>query len=348
MTMKLPDRQVMITKAVRKAVPLSVAVVGPSSGGKTYTALRLGTGMRQAMGGKLFLIDTESNRALHYADQFDFYHVPMGAPFSPLDYLAVIQACYESCNGEPCTIVIDSISHSWEGPGGVLEMQEAEIERMAGSDNRKRMSMAPLSWNKPKRQSQRFINTILQLPVNFILCFRAKEKIEFKKGSDPTRLGWMPIGDKGYIFEFAASILLPPNSEGVPNWDPADTGERMWVKRPKWARGILADGAQINEDMGRALATWSLGDKPPSVTDLLMDLATCQLPSELGSLGRTLKAHAPSFSDEDQSKLRAAYKDATARFKAKDEAEEARLEAERAEQETRRLADESADAQAGQ
>src|SRR5438128_3503645 len=94
--------------AVREATPLLVGLIGPSSSGKTFSALRLATGIQRVSGGEIFVIDTEARRALHYAEKFTFRHVPFGAPFGPLDYLTAIEHCI--ARGAK-TIVVDSISH---------------------------------------------------------------------------------------------------------------------------------------------------------------------------------------------------------------------------------------------
>jgi ABC-type sulfate/molybdate transport systems ATPase subunit len=67
--------------AVRESVPLLVGLMGASGSGKTYSALRIATGMQRVAGGEIFVIDTESKRSLHYADTFKFRHVPFDAPF---------------------------------------------------------------------------------------------------------------------------------------------------------------------------------------------------------------------------------------------------------------------------
>jgi len=110
--------------AVRSQVPLLIGLVSPSGAGKTYSALRLATGIQRVVGGEIFVVDTESRRALHYAEQFKFKHVQFNAPFGPLDYLAAIEHCVRE---GAKTIVVDSLSHEHEGPGGVLEMHEQEI-----------------------------------------------------------------------------------------------------------------------------------------------------------------------------------------------------------------------------
>jgi len=62
------EREFILQPAVKEEVPLFVGLVGPSSSGKTYTALRLATGIHKVMNqpGGIIVIDTENRRALHY------------------------------------------------------------------------------------------------------------------------------------------------------------------------------------------------------------------------------------------------------------------------------------------
>jgi hypothetical protein len=119
--------------AVREAVGLWIQLVGGSGSGKTFSALRMASGIA---GDKRFaFIDTENRRGLHYADQFKFDHADLRAPFRPEAYLEAIRAADEA--GYP-VIVIDSMSHEWAGDGGVLDWHEEEVDRMAGTDWKKR------------------------------------------------------------------------------------------------------------------------------------------------------------------------------------------------------------------
>src|SRR3990167_9498359 len=174
-------------EAKRVAVPLMIGLVGPSGGGKTFSALRLATGIQRVTGGDIFMIDTESRRSLHYANQFKFRHVPFTAPFGPLDYLAAIE--YAAKKGAK-VVIVDSFSHEHEGPGGVLEQHAAEVERMAGGDAAKAERVKMLAWSAPKQSRRRMINSILQLPVSSIFCFRAKEKLKIERGAEPKPLGF--------------------------------------------------------------------------------------------------------------------------------------------------------------
>ena len=105
-------------QAVRDFVPLLIGLMGPSGSGKTYSALRLATGIQEVTGGDIYALDTEARRMLHYADRFRFQHVPFAAPFGSLDYLAALRFCVGQ-GGK--TIIVDSMSHEHEGPGGLLD-----------------------------------------------------------------------------------------------------------------------------------------------------------------------------------------------------------------------------------
>ena len=255
--MQTPSREFEDKPAVREAVPLLIGLFGPSGGGKTYSALRLATGIQQSTGGEIFYIDTESRRALHYAfdaatgQGFKFRHLAFGAPFGPLDYLAAIEHCV--AKGAKI-VVVDSMSHEHEGPGGVLEMHETEMERLGGSDK-----MKFLAWQKPKMQRRRLLNTILQMPANFIFCFRAKEKMKIEKGKDPLALGFMPIAGEEFVFEMTANCLLAPNAGGVPCWQSEYAGEKMMMKLPQQFRELLTTGRPMDEAMGKTLADWARG-----------------------------------------------------------------------------------------
>lgn len=243
--------------AIRQRVPLLIGLVGPSGGGKTYSALRLATGIQKVTGGKIFYIDSEAKRALHYADQFDFQHVPFDAPFGSLDYLAAIEHCQRQ---GAKVIVVDSLSHEHEGPGGLLEFFEAELDRLSrGGDYKKRDRMKFLAWQKPKQNRRKLINAVLQMDVNVICCFRAKEKIKIKKGEDPKPLGWMPIAGEEFIYEMTVNMLLPPAANGVPEWHPDESGERMMIKLPIQFRELFKDRKPLSEATGEALARWAEG-----------------------------------------------------------------------------------------
>ena len=244
-------------KAVREATPLLIGLVGPSGGGKTKSALRLATGIQSVRGGKIVGIDTEARRMLHYANEHSFEYLEFGAPFSSKRYEeALRESAKEAAGG---VVVVDSMSHEHEGPGGYLEFHESELDRMAGEDWKKRERMTFTAWIKPAQERRRLINTLLQLNCAFVFCFRAKEKLRIVKGGEPIQLGWQPIAGEEFAFEMTARCLLPPGANGIPDWSDAAFAHGA-AKRIKDHEAILGEGGQLNEKRGAALAKWAMGE----------------------------------------------------------------------------------------
>jgi len=254
----MSNRTFQINKAQRQEVPLLVGLFGASSSGKTFSALRLAKGIQRVRGGKILVIDTEARRALHYADRFEFEHMPFVAPFGPLDYL---DACHAGVASGASIIVIDSASHLHEGPGGLLEQHAANVKRMAGDDYKKAERVKMSAWIQPKQDFRRFVNSLLQLEVAIIMCFRAKEKIKPIKGSDPEDQGWMPIISDELPYEMTLNALLEPGSDGVPTWSPQERASRGMVKLPDQFRRHFADKhSALDEADGEFMARWARGE----------------------------------------------------------------------------------------
>jgi len=252
------------TDGVREQVPLLMGIMSPSGGGKTYSALRLATGMQQIMGGDIYGVDTENGRMKHYADQFKFKHVPFAPPFGSLDYLEALKYCNRQ--GARITIV-DSMSHEHIGEGGYLETAEAVIDRIAGNDYKKREAVKMLGWAKAGPLRQKMIEGIKQLDGCFIFCFRAKEKTKPVKKDGKTEIidmGFMPIAGEEWVYEMAVNCMLEPRSEGVPTWRSDHIGERLMMKLPAQFKNIFAEQKALDEDIGRALAEWARGGSSSS------------------------------------------------------------------------------------
>lgn len=246
-------------KAVRQNVPLLIGFVAGTGGGKTRSALRVASGIS---GGKPFaLIDTESGRALHYAEDFNFDHAELHAPFRPEAYLEKIIAAEEA--GYPC-VVIDSMSHVWAGEGGILDWQEEELDRMAGDDWRKREACKMAAWIRPKVSHKKMVQRLLQLRIHVIMCFRAEQKVELVKEDGKTRIvakqsltgldGWIPICEKNLPFELTASFLLTADQPGIVKP----------IKLQEQHKAFFPLDKPVTEETGRLLAEWAKG--APSAT----------------------------------------------------------------------------------
>lgn len=237
--------------AIREQTPLMIGLAGPSRSGKTYSALRLATGL--ANGGPIVGIDTESNRMLQYAEKFKFLHGSLTAPFSSERYTEAIQG---GLAVKPAVIIVDSMSHEHEGPGGLLEQHDVELNRLAGDDWKKRERVTFSAWIKPKQAHNRFVNTILQIPCHFIFCFRAKDKLKLEKGKDPVSLGWTPICSDRFEYEMTSLLVLPEGSRGTPDLAAVSSGLRAPFDE------YIKPGVQLDEALGKRLADWAAGGAP--------------------------------------------------------------------------------------
>lgn len=260
--MNAPIRSFQANDAAREHVPLLIGLTGPSGGGKTYSALRLATGIQSVTGGDIYVIDTESRRALHYADTFNFKHVPFDAPFGSLDYLEALKFCVSK---GAKVIVVDSMSHEHEGPGGMVDLHDTILDRMTGDDFKKRNAMTMLAWSEPKQKRRRLINGMMQLNCNFIFCFRAKnvsKPVKVNGKTEVQQMGYMPIAGEEFVFEQTLNALLLPGAGGVPTWFPEEMGERTMVKLPEQFKKLASRKIALDEKVGRHLALWARGEAP--------------------------------------------------------------------------------------
>lgn len=251
--------------AVRENVGLILGLIGPSGGGKTFTAMRMAKGIA---GDKPFaVIDTEAGRAKHYADQFRFDHADLKAPFRPDAYAEAIKAADEAGYQ---AIVVDSFSHEHAGDGGLLDWHEEEFQRMGGRDQVKMTA-----WIKPKMAHRKMVSRLLQVRAHLILCFRAEEKIEMVKGAQgkveirPKQTlagfnGWVPICEKNLPFELTASFMLMPDRPGYP----------QPIKLEAQHRELFPLDRPITEESGRRLAEWARGGRAGVVEDRALESTT--------------------------------------------------------------------------
>jgi hypothetical protein len=252
-----------------------VGITGASFSGKTYSALRLASGFKRVLGGSIYVIDTDAERARHYEDYFEFEHVPFDPPHGPLDYVDAIDSCV---NRGASIIVIDHMTHEHDGEGGVLdqidrfmETKEAEYREKGWNFNREQFNFT--AQIVPKRQRKKLNQRIVQLgkQVVFILCYQAQEKIRpRKKGEkdkdgkpirEPEDMGWQPITTSTLPRDMTVRFLLTPACEGVPVLLPPNPEEKKLIKQPEQFKGWFREGEPLSEDMGERLANWAIAKK---------------------------------------------------------------------------------------
>lgn len=235
--------------AVREAVPLLLGVIGQTGSGKTFSAMRIASGI-VGKGNRFALIDTESKRALHYADKFDFDHCELTPPFRPENYADAIRAADKAGYK---AIVVDSMSHEWAGEGGILDWQEEELTRMAGDDWKKREACKMAAWIKPKMAHKQMVQRLLQVRSHLILCFRAEDKVKMEK-DDRGKIqivpaGIQPICSKEMPYELMASFLLTSDKPGYP----------QPLKLQEQHKPMFPLDKPLSEESGHLISEWAKG-----------------------------------------------------------------------------------------
>lgn len=180
-------------KAVKHESRLRLSLSGPSGSGKTYTALTLATAL--ADGGGVAVIDTERGSASKYADLFDF-EVSELEQFSPMAY---VEAIHEAEQGGYGVLVIDSLSHAWNGTGGLLEIVDGIARRKYGGNTF-------AAWKDATPMQNALIDAITRSRLHIIVTMRSKQEYALEKDertgkTSPKKVGMAPIQRDGMEYE---------------------------------------------------------------------------------------------------------------------------------------------------
>lgn len=253
-----------IRPAKRGGSKAIIGIAGISGSGKTYSALLMARGMVNKAS-EIGFLDTENKRGSLYADILDepFLIGDLYPPFSPKRYSEAIKE-FQAAGVK--VLVIDSISHEWEGEGGCDDIANASLE------GGKKMA----NWIGAKREHKSFMNTLLQCDMNIIACIRAREKTDFKNPSKPVSLGIQPICEKNFMFEMTASLLM--ENEGK---------TQTFLKMPDFFKKAFGTGSgYLGKETGNSIIDWiNTGEKEdPEITKCKSELL---MATEFGIAGLT-------------------------------------------------------------
>lgn len=254
----------ILKTATRQGVKPLVGFYGKSGSGKTMSALLFARGL-VGPSGRVGMIDTENGRGSIFADLIPggYSVLDLGEPFSPERYEEAIATVEKAAD----VIVIDSMSHEWGGEGGVLDMQEAELTRMAGDNYGKRESCKMASWIKPKMAHKHFVGRLLRSSLPVICCLRGEEKTRMEKGTNGkntviTDDFSSPLADPRFIFE----MLL--NFETIAKDGAGGFVIPRKITHPSVAKLLPGPNEQIGFKHGELLAAWCRGaGEAPAVSD---------------------------------------------------------------------------------
>lgn len=181
-------------KATKRQAKARIAIDGPSGSGKTYSALIAAQVL--ARGGQVAVVDTERGSASLYADLFEFDVLELDR-FDPRVYVEAIQAAEEAGYA---VIVLDSLSHAWEGEGGALDLVDDASKRSKSGNSF-------TAWKDVTPLHRRLVDAMLQSKAHVIATMRTKmeyvqEKDERTGKTVIRKVGMAPIQRQGIEYEF--------------------------------------------------------------------------------------------------------------------------------------------------
>lgn len=226
----------MMQKASRKKAKIRLGLSSVSGGGKTYSALLIAKGLANGDLSKVAVIDSENGSADLYADLGPYQVIHLAPPFSPERYIEAISACLK---GGMEVIILDSISHEWEGKGGVLELADA----MGGQYQS--------AWKTLTPRHESFKQAILQSPCHMITTVRRKQDYVLqdkvnKSGKTvqaPVKVGLKEVTREGWEYELTINLELELNHYATASKD--RTG--LFMGKPAFVP---------SEETGRQIAAW--------------------------------------------------------------------------------------------
>ena len=227
-----------LKKSERKQVKLRLGISGASGFGKTKSALLLAYGMTLDWN-KIAVIDTENSSASLYSDLGSFSVLELDQPFSPERYIQAIELCEKSGIS---VIIIDSVSHEWNGTGGCLDIHE----KLGGRFQ---------DWANVTPRHQSFINKILQSSCHVITTTRRKVDYSLDISSNGktkvTKHGTKEITREGFEYELTVNFEI--------------VNENHLAKASKDRTGIFMNKPEfvINSETGKLIIEWcNVGSDP--------------------------------------------------------------------------------------
>ena len=260
------------TPATRHNKFLRISLFGPSGTGKTLSALQLARGLA-GDNGKVAVIDTECGSASLYADLYPFDVAELAPPFTPSNYIEYIEEASHNYD----VLIIDSLSHVWDGEGGILAIHDS----MGGN---------PFSsWNKIKPMQASLVKAILYANCHVICALRAKTDWEMVKNDSgrevPKKVGLVPISPKDIEYEFTLVFFLNNlHQASIIKQRTLSFSEKSF--NPLWPE---TRSEVLTVDHGIELRNWLLTGQSYNLESLKMMLDQCAAIDEITAVWRAIQ-----------------------------------------------------------
>jgi len=232
-------------RATKAQSKLRAAFFGPSGAGKTFTALRVASGM-VGESGRVAVIDSEHGSASKYSDRFEFDTLDL-TDKSVDGYITAIGLAADAGYQ---VLIADSLSHAWQT---LLD----EVDKLAKAKYKGNTWSA---WSEGTPAQRKLFGAILGYPGHIIATMRSKTEwttVDNNGRKTPQRVGLAPEQGKGIEYEF--DLLLELSTDHIGNVIKDRTG--------KWQDKLID---KPGEDFGRDLVAWlseGVAVIEPSVAD---------------------------------------------------------------------------------
>ena len=259
-----------LRKATRQKAKIRLGLSAVSGGGKTYSALLIAYGLCGDWS-KVALIDTENGSGDLYADLGPYNVLPLAPDFTPEKYIQAIKAC-EAAGMD--VIIIDSITHEWDGKGGCLEI----VEKAGGRYQ---------DWAKVTPRHQAFIDAIIGSSCHVITTVRRKQDYEMTKTQDGKvkveKAGMKEVTREGFEYELTVNLEM-------------DTRHNATASKDRTGLFIDRHAFVPTDDTGKLIRQWCEQgvDMDTEIMEGIERIKMCQTPTEMKAVKAALPSHVTS------------------------------------------------------
>ena len=263
-----------IQHAKKEQIFVKALIGGPSGSGKSYSALRVATGIagREGEGTKIGYIGTEGMRDKLYANEFNYDLISL-EEYSSDYYEAALDAFLEAGYK---VIIIDSMTHLWN-------WVQDQVQLTTKGDNTFQ------AWGKYKKENKKIIEKILLAPAHIIVPARGKDEYVLEANSRgkmaPRKVGvgaqqdkdieyeymvtWMidqdthlaeAAKDNTHIFEGKIKVLDEKDGEALYNWandgDPVKSPKERAEEVKRIQDAITAKATKLGGSKNKEMMEW--------------------------------------------------------------------------------------------
>ncbi len=274
-----------LKKAQREQVKIRMSLAAPTGFGKTTGALMIAFGITNDWD-KIAVIDTENKSASLYEDHTyktgfkvgQFNTIQLAPPYTPESYIQAIKAC-EDAGME--VIIIDSVTHVWNGEGGILEYKDS----LGGKFQ---------DWAKVTPRYQKWLGAILHSKCHVITTNRKKQSYSMTNENGRSKVEKSGMDDQireGYDYEMTIAFDI--------------TNDKFLAKASKDRSGLFMDEPEfvITPTVGEKILSWcnkgkmaipeifkTLDEKITDAKAVLIDSTKDTLDEDWKSLSKKVRA----------------------------------------------------------